>query len=275
MPSFLSFPAAARAAGLILLPVLLAACGDRTPAGAAQARALLADPLAASYRQFAESAADTACSEAPVLAIALDGWLQAVEAAGLQARFATETAEAQRRKADLRARCADAIASLDTATAAAAASRPERNRATSKKDGAKAPRPDITPDLLDAYARGIEEEITLMRANGTHFVSLSEYDEQGLQVAAAAGLPLPEYTDLRQAMHKLLHEQMLHDRYAGAAGQARMARLEPHKRRYAEEVLARDPFDSLPPAGRSAVRARLVALQAGYDRYVGLAAVGD
>ncbi|TWT22620.1 hypothetical protein FQY83_06290 [Luteimonas marina] len=276
MPSSPSFPAAARAAGSIFLLVLLAACGDRTPAGTAQAQALLADPLEASYRQFTESAADTSCSEAPVLAMALDGWLQAVEAAGLQSRFAAETAEARRRAADIRVRCADAIATLEAATAAGAANRPERNRAKGSKDrSAKAPRPDITPDLLDAYARGIEEEIALMRANGTHFVSLSRYDEQGLQVAAVAGLPLPEYTDLRQAMHKVLHEQMMHDRYAGAAGQARLSRLEPHKRKYAEEVLARDPFASLSPTERGAVRARLDALQAGYDRYLRLAAVGD
>src|SRR5690606_2688699 len=163
------FPAATRAAGSIFLLVLLAACGDRTPAGTAQAQALLADPLAASYRQFTESAADIRCSEAPVLAMALDGWLQAVEAAGLQSRFVAETAEARRRAADIRVRCADAIATLEAATAAAAASRPERNRAKGTKERAtKAPRPDITPDLLDAYARGIEEEIALMRANGTH-----------------------------------------------------------------------------------------------------------
>jgi|GEM_PF-878403 len=277
MHSSRSFLAAARAAGPLVLLVLLTACGDRTPAAAAQ-QALLVEPLEASYRQLTESSVATndSCSDAPVLAMALDGWLQAVEAAGLQSRFATETAEARRRTADIRTRCADAIAALEAATAAAAANRPERSPATgTKRTPAKAPRPGITPDLLDAYARGIEEEIVLMRASGTHFVSLSKYDEQGLQVAAAAGLPLPEYTDLRRAVHKVLHEQMMHDLYAGAAGRARLAGLEPHKRKYAEEVLARDPFASLSPAERNAVRARLDTLQPRYDRYLRLAAVGD
>ena len=68
---------------------------------------------------------------------------------------------------------------------------------------------------------------------------------------------------------------MLHARYAGADGQARLARLEPHKREHALEVLARDPYAALSAAERDTVQARMSELQPLYTRYMGLAAVAD
>src|SRR5690554_6699329 len=72
------------------------------------------------------------------------------------------------------------------------------------------PRPTITPDLLDAYIRGIEEEIVLMQATGSHFISLSKYSDQGLQVADKAELPLPGYRGLRRAVNDVLHAHLMH-----------------------------------------------------------------
>ena len=129
--------------------------------------------------------------------------------------------------------------------------------------------------MLDAYVRGMGEEIALMRASGSHFVSLSQYDAQGRQIATAAELSLAEYRGLRNAMQTLLYERMLHARYAGADGQARLARLEPHKREHATEMLASDPFAPLSPAERDAVQARLDVLRPLYDRYMGIAAIAD
>ena len=265
-------PSIARAAGVAALLALLAACGDRAPALAAQAQ--LAEPLEAAWRQLTEppmAAVDGSCDTAPTLAVALDGWRQAVDAAGLQSRFAAETAEAQRRAADIRSRCADAIATLEEATRRSARERPRER--TRKAD--KVARPAITPASLEAYTRGLDEEIRLMRASGRHFVSLSKYDEEGRQVAARAGLSVAGYADLKRAVHDVLYARMLHQRYAGAAGQARLAGLEPHKREHAVEVLARDPFAALSPAERNAMQAPLDGLQAHYGRYLELAVVGD
>lgn len=137
------------------------------------------------------------------------------------------------------------------------------------------PRPTITPDLLDAYIRGMEEEIVLMRAAGSHFISLSKYDEQGMQVAEKAGLPMPEYRGLRQAVTAVLYAHSMHERYAGPEGEARLAGLEPHKREHAVEMLASEPFATLSPAERDAVQARLGTLRPLYDRYMEIAAIAD
>lgn len=264
-----SAKAALHAAGLALLS-LLAACGDRAALSAS--RALQAEPLEASYRQLtgALEAAGSDCAEAPILVVALDGWRQAVAGAGLQSRFAAEVAEADRHATAIRVRCPAAATAMTGATGhdAAPAASSERKRDTRARHA-------ITPDLVDAYARGMDKEIALMRASGTHFVSLSRYDEQGPQVAAAAGLSLPEYQELRETMQKVLYALMLHDLYAGAPGQARLAGLEPHKREHAEDMLARDPYAALSVAERDAVRSRLAALQAQYDRYMDQAAIAD
>lgn|SRR5690606_4975587 len=137
------------------------------------------------------------------------------------------------------------------------------------------PRPTITSDLLDAYIRGMEEEIALTRSTGSHFISLSKYDEQGMQVAEKAGLPMPEYRGLRQALSDVLHAHAMHELYAGPGGEARLAGLEPHKREYAVEMLAGDPFATLSPSEREAVQARLGTLREVFDRYMAIAAIAD
>jgi hypothetical protein len=73
----------------------------------------------------------------------------------------------------------------------------------------------------------------------------------------------------------VLYELMMHARYAGPAGQARLAGLEPHKREHAREVLARDPYASLSAAERDAVQARLAILRSQYEGYMDLAAIAD
>lgn len=137
------------------------------------------------------------------------------------------------------------------------------------------PRPSITPDMLDAYIRGMEEEIVLMRAAGSHFISLSRYSEEGLQVAEKAGLPMPEYRGLRRAVTDVLYAHSMHERYAGPDGKARLARLEAPKREHALKMLASEPFATLSPAERKAVQARLGVLRPLYDRYMEIAAIAD
>ncbi len=264
------------AAGLTLLLALATGCGDRPSAGAATLQpSPLAAPLEAAYRRIIGSplAADDGCDAAPALAVALDGWLQAVDNAGLANRFASETASARQRATEVRSRCAAAIAAASAASAASAVAR-DRRREGGRKPAAD-PRPAITGEMLDAYARGMEEEISLMRASASHFVSLSRYDAQGRQVAEKAGLELPEYRGLRQALHEVLHVQTMHARYTGPGGPAKLAALEPHKRDYALTVLARDPFATLSPAERGAVQARMHGLQDSYARYMEIAAIAD
>lgn len=266
---------ATRLAGAALLFATLAACGDRAPSNVPSlaSNALLVEPLEAAWRQFNDpslAAVEGDCNSGPTLAIALEGWLQGVEAAGLQSRFAAETGEARRRAAAIRSRCAATIAALQAATPAAS----ERNTDL-PRNSTKASRPDITPAMLDAYVRGMEEEIRLMRASGSHFVSLSKYDEEGRQVAATAGLSLPEYSALRQAVQDVLYAHMMHGLYRGPAGATRLAGLERHKREHAVEVLSRDPFAALSPAEREAMQARIGTLRPLYDRYMEIAAIAD
>lgn len=158
-----------------------------------------------------------------------------------------------------------------TATGAAARASTDSSAPTSNDD----PRPTITADLLDAYTRGMEQEILLMRSTGSHFVSLSKYHEHGLQVAEKAGLPLPEYRGLRRAVTDVLYALFMHELYAGPGGEARLARLEPHKRDHALEMLASEPFATLSPAERDAMQARLATLRPLYGRYMEIAAIAD
>lgn len=270
-----TLPVTRATAGLLaVLLTLLTACGERTSL-VPPLQPQVAEAMEAAYRQFADpsvAALEQSCDTAPSLAQALDGWAKAVDQAGLQSRFAKETAETKSRAAAIRARCP--TSSVPPASAATAT---PKQRAAPGPDRARDDdlRPAITNDMLDAYARGLDEEIALMRASGTHSVSLSKYGEQGPQVAAKAGLSLPKYRALRRDMHKVLYEQMMYGRYAGPAGQVRLARLEPHKREHAEEVLTRDPYASLSAAERDLVQARLALLQSQYDRYMGLAAIAD
>lgn len=171
----------------------------------------------------------------------------------------------------LLAACADATTAGAGAEQQAARGSADSSTRASNED----PRPTITPDLLDAYIRGMEEEIRLMRASGSHFISLSKYDEQGLQVAEKAGLTMPEYRGLRRAVTDVLYAHLMHERYAGPEGEARLARLEPHKREHALEMLASEPFAPLSPTERDAVQARQDVLRPLYDRYMGIAAIAD
>ncbi|HUH89459.1 MAG TPA: hypothetical protein VLZ76_02205 [Lysobacter sp.] len=258
-----------RAAGWATALILLAACDGRTPT-VLSPQSQLVEPLEMAYRQFADpsmAALEQSCDTAPTLAQALDGWADAVDEAGLQSRFPRETVAAKRRAAAIRTLCPSTPTEVDA---------PERRAATGTDRARNAdPRPAITTDTLDAYARGLDEELALMRASGSHFVSLSKRSEDGRRVAAAAGLSPSEYQELRQAVHSVLYELMMHARYAGPAGQARLAGLEPHKREHAREVLARDPYASLSAVERDAVQARLDALQTRYDRYMDMAAIAD
>lgn len=175
----------------------------------------------------------------------------------------------------LLAACVDRAQPEPAGSAAADRSAARASTGSSARASNEDPRPTITPDLLDAYIRGMEEEIALMRATGSHFIALSKYDEQGLQVAEKAGLPLPEYRGLRQAVNDVLYSHFMHELYAGPDGRARLERLEPHKREYALEKLASEPFAPLSPAERDAVQARLGSLRPLYDRYMGIAAIAD
>lgn len=260
------------AGALLALSAVFAGCGETPPAHPAMrlAQPQLAEALEASWRQLDASwteGGDAPCDSAAIVAMATEGWVAGVDAAGLQSRFGTEAATARERIQSIRVRCP--VAAAQGATPATSAAPAERRPREAD------PRPVLDDAMLDAYVRGMGEEIALMRASGSHFVSLSQYDAQGRQIATAAELSLAEYRGLRNAMQTLLYERMLHARYAGADGQARLARLEPHKREHALEVLARDPYAALSAAERDTVQARMPELQPLYTRYMELAAIAD
>ncbi|ADV26276.1 hypothetical protein Psesu_0417 [Pseudoxanthomonas suwonensis 11-1] len=261
-------PVLQRVGLLLVLPAALAGC-DATPSAPAMAGpagAPLAEAMEASWGRLDEAsrqATSAPCDTAAAISLALDGWVNGVEAAGLRSRFATQAAIARHRAQSIQQRCTDA-------TAPATAAAPVR-----QAPSADAPRPALSDAVIDAYVRGMDEEIALMRASGNHFVSLSAHDAQGRQVAAAAGLAPADYRRVRDALQKLLYEDMLHARYAGTEGQARLSRLERHKRDHALEVLARDPYAPLSADERETVQARMAALRPLYTRYMELATVGD
>ena len=134
---------------------------------------------------------------------------------------------------------------------------------------------------LDAYERGLQAEIELVRAAQERAGSAStpeargeamqaQWKEQTMPAAARAiGVAPERYEQVRETVHEVLQTLDFQGKIEGPM-QLDTSRATPEMR----ATLARDPFAALPPASAAALRARLDRLAPIFARYVRLTAVG-
>src|SRR5690606_21525594 len=91
----------------------------------------------------------------------------------------------------------------ETAPAATASSGATGNAATKGTAGAKEAF-ELTPALLQAYAKGLRKEVEIIRrpGRGTHYgVTISKYGEEGREAVTASGLSLDDYRAIRDLVN--------------------------------------------------------------------------
>ena len=138
----------------------------------------------------------------------------------------------------------------ETAPAATASSGATRSAATKGTAGAKEAF-ELTPALLQAYAKGLRKEVEIIQrpGRGTHYgVAISKYGEEGPEVVAASGLTLDDY----RAVRDLVDPVFTTLNFQGKIGPPRSINLE--RAPEWKERLAGDPFDQLSPASAKALR---------------------
>ena len=138
----------------------------------------------------------------------------------------------------------------------------------------------FTEAELDAYVRGLRREIEAAQAAQRAAAAAATPAERGLAIqaswetatmplgAAAAGLPVERYTELRNALDRILRTLDHQGKIDGPTS----IDLE-HADEATRARVARDPFADLPPASAAALRAKLGAVTAAWSEYVQLTAV--
>src|SRR3546814_20955759 len=66
---------------------------------------------------------------------------------------------------------------------------------------------ELTPALLQAYAKGLHKEVEIIRrpGRGTHYgVTISKYGEEGPEVVATSGLSIADYRPIGAQGHPVL-----------------------------------------------------------------------
>ena len=110
---------------------------------------------------------------------------------------------------------------------------------------------ELTPALLQAYAKGLRKEVEIIRrpGRGTHYgVTISKYGEEGPEVVAASGLSLDDYRAIRDLVDPVFTTL----NFQGKIGPPRSINVE--RAPEWKERLAGDPFDELSPASAKALR---------------------
>lgn len=111
---------------------------------------------------------------------------------------------------------------------------------------------ELTPALLQAYAKGLRKELEIIRrpGRGTHYgVTISKYGEEGPEVVAASGLSHEQYRAVRDVVDRIFTTL----NFQGKIGPPRSMDLERADPAWRER-LASDPFDELPPSSAQALR---------------------
>src|SRR3546814_3096495 len=75
---------------------------------------------------------------------------------------------------------------------------------------------ELTPALLQAYAKGLHKEVEIIRrpGRGTHYgVTISKYGEEGPEVVAASGLSIDDYR-ARSEEHTSELQSLMSNSYA-------------------------------------------------------------
>lgn len=141
--------------------------------------------------------------------------------------------------------------------------------------------PDLTADSLNAFERGLKKEIEAVRAaqERSRGAAMSA-EERGAAIqatfetatipqgAAAAGLPVAQYRELRKTIHEILRTLDVQDKIEGPLSMDLSRADEATRQR-----LARDPLADLPPASAAALRAHMDRLVPIWIEYVRLTAV--
>ena len=138
----------------------------------------------------------------------------------------------------------------------------------------------FTEDDLDSFERGLRKEIEAIRTARKNSMEATTPEERGnaiqasfedattAQGAAAAGLPLERYRAIREAVMKTFRTLDFQGRIEGPM-QMDMSRASAEQK----EALARDPFEALPAASATALRARMDRLVPLWLEYIELTAV--
>jgi len=132
---------------------------------------------------------------------------------------------------------------------------------------------ELTPALLEAYARGLRKEIEIIRrpGRGTHYgVTVSKYGEEGPAVVAASGLSHEEYRAVQDVVNHIFTTL----NFQGKIGPARsidVGKADPVWR----ERLAGDPFDALSPASATALRDHMDLLVPPWSEIIRMTAQND
>ena len=147
--------------------------------------------------------------------------------------------------------------------------------------GASEQAAELTPADLDAYAKGLARETELVRAakergrtattpEARGEAQQAQWEDQTLpEGAKAAGLPVERYRAVRTTVHDTFRWLDFQGKIDGPMQLDTLAATPEMKAR-----LARDPFDELTPASRSALKAMMDRLVPPWIEYVKLTAVG-
>ena len=140
---------------------------------------------------------------------------------------------------------------------------------------------ELTPADLEAYAKGLARETELVRAaqersrtaatpEARGEAQQAQWEDQTIpEGAKAAGLPVERYRAVRATVHRTFQWLDFQGKIDGPM-QLDTANAAPDMK----ARLARDPFDELTPASRSALQAMMDRLVPPWIEYVKLTAVG-
>jgi len=132
---------------------------------------------------------------------------------------------------------------------------------------------ELTPALLDAYAKGLRKEVEIIRrpGRGTHYgVTISQYGDEGPEVVAAAGLSHEDYRAVQDVVDRVFTTL----NFQGKIGPPRSIDLEKADPVWRER-LAGDPFDDLSPSSAKALRDHMDVLVPPWSEIVGMTALND
>jgi len=132
---------------------------------------------------------------------------------------------------------------------------------------------ELTPALLEAYAKGLRKEVEIIRrpGRGTHYgVTVSKYGEEGPEVVRAAGLSHEDYRAVQDVVDRVFTTL----NFQGKIGPARSIDLEKADPVWRER-LAGDPFDELSPASAKALHDHMDILVPPWSEIVGMTALND
>ncbi|MFC3715422.1 hypothetical protein ACFONC_04580 [Luteimonas soli] len=128
---------------------------------------------------------------------------------------------------------------------------------------------ELTPALLEAYAKGLRKEAEIIRrpGRGTHYgVTISKYGDEAQEVVAAAGLSIDDYRAIQDVVDPVFTTL----NFQGKIGPPRSIDVE--RAPEWKQRLAGDPFDELSPASAKVLREHMDILVPPWSEIIALTA---